>query len=48
MIDRRYMNHYYKIKKRKGFRTARRSVARKMCTDIWHILTKEEPYRFSL
>lgn len=45
MMDCRYMRHFYRVKKRKGFKTARRSVARKMLTDVWHILTKEEPYR---
>lgn len=47
MLDNRYMRHYYRVKKRKGFKTARRSVARKMLTDIWHILTNEEPFRAS-
>ncbi|MDP6627931.1 MAG: transposase [Methanopyri archaeon] len=45
MMNNRYMRHFYRVKKRKGFKTARRSVARKMLTDVWHILTKEEPYR---
>ncbi len=44
-MDCRYMRHFYRVKKRKGFKTARRSVARKMLTDVWHILAKEEPYR---
>lgn len=46
-LDNRYMKHYFRVKKRKGFKVARRSVARKMLTDIWHMLTKEEPYRIS-
>ena len=44
-IDPRFMNHYYKVSKRKGLQTARRSTARKMATIIWHMLTKQEPYR---
>jgi len=47
MLDSRYMKHYYRVKKRKGFKTARRSVARKMLTDVWHMLTKEEPFTAS-
>ena len=29
----------------KGFKTARRAVARKMLTIMWYMLTNEEPYR---
>jgi transposase len=47
MLDRRYLRHYVRVKNRKGFKVARRSVARKMMTDIWHILTKEEPFKRS-
>jgi transposase len=47
MLDRRYLKHYVRVKNRKGYAVARRSMARKMMTDIWHILTKEEPYRRS-
>ncbi|MFQ6617942.1 MAG: IS110 family transposase [Fidelibacterota bacterium] len=47
MLDTRYMRHYHRVKKRKGFKVARRSVARKMLTDIWHMLTKEEPFSAS-
>jgi len=47
MLDPRFQGYYYKIKQRKGFKTARRAVARKMLTIIWHILTKEEPYKAS-
>ncbi len=47
MMDNRYLNHYARVNNRKGFKVARRSVARKMMTDIWHILTKEEPFRKS-
>lgn len=44
MLDNRYMKHYHRVKQRKGFKVARRSVARKMLTDIWHMLSKEEPF----
>jgi transposase len=47
LLDDRYIRHYVRINKRKGFKVARRSVARKMMTDIWYILTKEEPFRKS-
>ena len=47
MLDKRYLKHYMSVKNRKDFKVARRSLARKMMTDIWHILTKEEPYRRS-
>ena len=43
-VDENYMKHYFRVKKRKGFKIARRSVARKMITDIWYMLTKEEPF----
>ena len=45
LLDQKYMKHYLKVKNRKGFKIARRSVARKMLTDIWHMLTKEEQFR---
>ena len=47
MLDKRYLRHYMSVKNRKDFKVARRSLARKMMTDIWYILTKEEPYRRS-
>jgi transposase len=45
--DDRYMKHFTKVKSRKGWKTARRSLARKMITDVWHIMKNEEPYRKS-
>jgi transposase len=48
LLDKKYMKYYLRVKKRKGFRIARRSVARKMIIDIWHILTKEEPFKRSV
>jgi len=46
-FDPRFQRYYSKVKKRKGFQTARRAIARKMLTIIWHMLTKEEPYMAS-
>lgn len=43
-INRRYMKHFHKKNKRCGYPIARRSTARKMITDIWHMLMKEEAY----
>lgn len=37
--------HYYRIKSKKGWKTARKSTARKMLSIVWHVLTKKEPYR---
>lgn len=47
MFDNRYLTHYAKVNKRKGWKIARRSLARKMLTDIWYILGNNEPYRKS-
>ena len=48
MLDPRFQSYYYKVQKKKGFKTARRAVGRKMLTIIWYMLTKEEPYRMAL
>jgi len=47
IIEPRFQRHYLRVKKRKGWKTARRSCARKMATIIWHMMKKEEPYRSS-
>jgi transposase len=47
MLDPGIQEYFYKVKQRKGFKTARRAVARKMLTIIWYMLTNEEPYRAS-
>jgi transposase len=47
MLDQRFQEYYYKIKEKKGFKTARRATARKMLTIIWYMLTNEEPYHAS-
>ena len=47
MLDPRFQNYYYKIKEKKGFKTARRATARKMLIIIWYMLTNKEPYHAS-
>ena len=47
MLDPMFQKCYYRVKKKKGFQTARRAVARKMITVIWYMLTNEEAYRAS-
>jgi transposase len=47
MLDPRFQEYYYKIKEKKGFKTARRAAARKMLTIIWYMLTNKETYRAS-
>ncbi|MDP7079350.1 MAG: IS110 family transposase [Candidatus Undinarchaeales archaeon] len=45
MKDDRYTGHFSRVNRRNDYKTARRSIARKMLTDVWHMLTKEEPFR---
>jgi transposase len=45
MVDSRFQEYFYRIQKRKGYKTARRATARKMLTIVWHMLTNKEPYR---
>ncbi len=47
MLDPRFQEYFYRVKQRRGFKTARRAVARKMLTIIWYMLTNEEPYKAS-
>ena len=47
MLDPKFQKYYYKIKEKKGFKTARRDTARKMLKIIWYMLTNEEPYHAS-
>jgi transposase len=44
MMDTKYKNHYWKVYKKKGKKTARRSCARRMLTDIWFMLWHEAPF----
>lgn len=43
----KFQYHFAKINKRKNWKVARRSTARKMLTIVWHMLQNEEPYRAS-
>jgi len=45
MLNTRYTRHYARVRRRKGKKVARRSVARRMMTDIWKMLSKEDPFR---
>lgn len=40
-------NYYFKIRKKKGWKAARKSVARKMLTIIWFVLREKIPYHES-
>jgi transposase len=39
--------HYFKIRKKKGWKTARKSTGRLMLSIIWHVLTEKIPYQES-
>lgn len=45
MLGSKYARHYARVKRRKGWKTARRSTARRMLTDVYWMLRNEEPYR---
>lgn len=47
MLDKNYMKLYAKVKQRKGFKVARREVARKMLRTVYYMLKNEEPYHTS-
>jgi hypothetical protein len=40
-------NYYFKIRRNKGWKTARKAVARKMLTIVWFILKEKIPYHES-
>jgi transposase len=40
-------NYYFKVKNKKGWKTARKATARKMLTIVWYVLNKNIPYRES-
>ena len=48
LLNKRYMKYFLRVRKRKGFRVARRALARKMIIDIWHMLSKEESFNKSV
>ena len=43
----RLQKYYFKVKKRKGWKVARKSTARKMLTIVWHVLKEKVPYHES-
>lgn len=43
----KFRNYYFKIKKKKGWKTARKAIARKMLSVIWHVLNEKVPYKES-
>lgn len=47
MLTPKFQNYYYKLKEKKGFKTARRATARKMLTIIWYMLSNNETYQAS-
>ena len=47
MFDKDFMVKFAKVKKRKGFKVARREIARKMLRNVYYMLKNEEPYHAS-
>lgn len=47
MFDKDFMALLAKMKKRKGFKVARREIARKMLKNVYYMLKNEEPYHAS-
>lgn len=47
MMQNPFQKYYFKIRNRKGWKTARRATARKMLTVAWHILHEKVPYKES-
>ena len=45
MMQNQFQRYYFKLKKRKGWKTARKATARRMLTIVWHILKDKEPYK---
>lgn len=43
-METRYKKHYWRVYKRRDKPVAKRSTARRMLTDIWHMLTNEEAF----
>jgi len=40
-----FQSYYFKLRKRKGWKTARKATARKMLTVVWHVLKEKVPYK---
>jgi len=47
MFDKDFMAKFAKVKQRKGFKVARREIARKMLRNVYYMLKNEEPYNAS-
>lgn len=47
MQNTKYARHYYRVKRRRGWKIARRSTARRMVIDVYWMLRNEEPYKVS-
>lgn len=47
LMQTRYARHYYRVKRRRNWKIARRSTARRMLIDVYWMLWNEEPYRDS-
>jgi len=47
MFDKNFMALFAMVKKRKGFKIARREIARKMLRNVYYMLKNEEPYHAS-
>ena len=47
MFDKDFMALFAKVKQRKGFKVARREIARKMLRNVYYMLKNEEPYHAS-
>lgn len=47
MLGSKYARHYARVKRRRNWKIARRSTARRMLIDVYWMLWNEEPYRAS-
>lgn len=45
LMDNKLQKYYYRISKKKGWKTAKKATGRKMLTIIWHMLNKKVPYQ---
>lgn len=43
-MDATYMRHCWRVHKQKEMQTARRRCALEMLTDVWYMLTYEQPF----
>ena len=47
MMENRFQKYYFKVRKRKGWKTAKKATARKMLSVVWYILKERVPYNES-